>query len=491
MTDSFFKYDHGLGDTALFAHALKLWIDRGHKITVETTPDKEPLFIAAGAEVRAGANVHHHYWHPPAPGEPEMNDPWAGNKVAWNLVDGPLPNIDSYQDLWQELLDVELRLNPPDETAAEIDAFLGTIDGPLILLATRGNTTQHHKNASAELEADIYRELLRTTNATLLLLDWDDRVSRLPHRRVRHLSDDFRRLTVPELAYLMERSALVIGVDSGPLHLARFTNCPALGLWFGHHPAHYALPRQNTAHLVADHHAQWNRTRRHSFHVLDCPKITGTEVAKHAGRMLQGMTGRELVVENCLDRVRTVTGQGLHDRDETFTEVADHLRDKPYPRMVETGCSRVKYGAGGFDDWTAGHSTYLFGLLLDDHGGHLDSVDIDVANVNIAREWVSFTRAVDVHHSDSREWLKAYRGEPFDVAYLDSADLGTDRFEEINLEECQLVLPHLKPDALILIDDTVQVRGQWRGKGALTIPWLLANGWHLRYSGWATLLAKA
>jgi hypothetical protein len=483
------KFDHGLGDAANFAHALKLWIDRGHKITIDTTPDKAPLFLAAGADVRPGTPTEHHYWHPPAPGEPEMNDPWAGNKVAWSLVDSPLPPIGNYRELWHELTEVKLRLNRPD-TAPEIDQFLATIDGPLVLVHTRGNTTQHHKNASAELEQDIYRELLWQTDATLLLLDWDNRVSRIPGRRVRHLTDDFRRLTLPELAYLMERSALVIGVDSGPLHLSRFTNCPALGVWFGHHPAHYALPRQNTAHLTADHHGAWNRTRRHNYNVLDCPKITGTEVAKHAARMLKGMDGRELVVANCLDRVRTVTGQGLHDRDETFKIVADHLSLKSYPRMVETGCSRVKYGAGGFDDWTAGHSTYVFGLLLDDHGGHLDSVDIDGENVAIAREWVSFTTAVDVHHSDSREWLKTYQGEPFDVAYLDSADLGTDHFEEINLEECRLVLPHLKADALILIDDTYHQGGAWHGKGKLTIPWLQSQGWYIVKSGWQTLLRR-
>jgi hypothetical protein len=481
------KYYHGLGDAAQFAHAIPLWIRRGHKITIETTPDKAPLFLAAGAEVRPGATVQHHYLHPPAPGEPKMDDSWSGNKVGFNLVDGPLPKIGNYTELWQELLDVKLNLSSPS-TKNEIDAFLETIDGPLVLLHTRGNTTQHNKNCSAELELEIYHELLRQTNATILLLDWDNRVSKLPHRRIRHLSDDFRRVNLPELAYLMDKSKLVIGVDSGPLHTTRFTNTPALGLWFGHHPAHYALPRSNTAHLVTDHHGAWNRARRHSFNVLDCPKITGGEVAKHAARILQGLTERDLVIENCFDRTHTITGQGLHDRDITFRLIADHLRLKKNPRMVETGCSRV--AVKDFDDWTAGHSTYVFGLLMDSLGGHLDSVDIDKHNVTIAQDWVSFTDKVTVHESDSIAWLKAYRGEAFDVAYLDSADLGTDHFEEINKHEATLVLPHLKHDSLILIDDTYQQSGQWHGKGKLTIPWLQEQGWKIHYSGWQTLLGR-
>lgn len=479
------RFEHGLGDAANFAHMLPLWINRGHHIAIECSPDKACLFKAAGAEVCVGAADIHHYWHAPTPGTPNMSDQWSGNKVAWNLSQPPLPAIGTYQELWPELLSVNLTLPTPD-TAPELDAFLDGI-GKFILLHTRGNTGPEGKNCSGDLELDIYRELLRQTDATVLLLDWDDRVSRLPHRRVRHLADEFRLVDVKELAYMMKRASLFIGVDSGPLQLTRFTTCPALGLWFAHHPAHYSLPRSNTAHIVGDHHGEWNRKRRHEWNILDCPKITGAEVARHAARALHGTIGRELVLSHCLDKLRTVTTQGLHDRDITFGLVFDHLRRHDRPRMIETGCARVR----DFDDWTAGFSTYVFGMLLQELGGRLDSIDIDEANVEIAREWVKpFGNTVNVHHSDSREWLRAYRGEPYDVAYLDSADLGTDGFERINLEECQLVVPHLKPDSLILIDDTYWQRGKWHGKGALTIPFLCSQGWRIVYSGWATLLAR-
>lgn len=415
-----------------------------------------------------------------------MLDHWSGNKIAWNLIEPPLPRIGGYEDLWGELVDVKLRLPRPD-TAAELDAFLADL-GPIILLHTRGNTGQPLKNCSADLEQDLYRELLDQTDASLVLLDWDNRVARLPHRRVKHLSDDFRRVNVLELGYLIGRAALLIGVDSGPLHLTRFTDCPALGLWFAHHPSHFSIPRATTAHIVGDQHGPWNRTRRHSFHVLDCPRITGAEVAKHATRALRGMTGRELVLAHCLDKLKTTTGQGYHDRHKTFRAVADHLRSKAYPRMVETGCSRVHFK--DFDDWTAGHSTYLLALLLDHHGGKLDSVDIDPDNVTIARQWCEFTDAVEVHCSDSRDWLRAYAGPKLDVAYLDSADLGTPNYQGICLDEARLVLPHLAEDALILIDDSPYQAGKWHGKGGLAIPYLITQGFRIVYSGWQTLLSR-
>jgi len=482
-----FKFNHGLGDCANFAHALPLWLKRGHKVTVDCPEDKACLFQAAGCEVSPGASLSHGFWHPPEPGEPRMLDGWSGNKLAWNLAEPPLPKIGDYTELWDEVLPVTLNLDSylTAEGRKAVDDFLAPLPGPIILLHTRGNTSTDHKNFPADLENAIYRELLKQTDVTIILLDWDNRVNRLASYRVRHLADDFRHLQLPELAYLMNRSALLIGVDSGPLHLARFTRVPALGLWFGHHPAHFALPRVNTTHIVDDRHGLWNSRRRHSLNLLDTPAITAEFVARQTARVLAGKVGRELVFENMLDRCRTWEEGCLWDRDETFRIVAGYLKSKQAPRMLETGCARVP----NRDDWTAGFSTYVFGWLLDQLGGTLDSVDIDRDNVAVAREWAKpFGDTVRVHHANSLEWLKQATLQPFDAIYLDSADTGTPDFETINWEESVRALPHLKPDGLLLIDDTYYQAGRWHGKGAITVPKLLSIGWRIIYSGYQTLL---
>lgn len=396
-----------------------------------------------------------------------------------------MPSIGRWADLWAELVEVKLSL-PKPETAAEIDTFMDSL-GPVILLHTRGNTGTERKNCSMEQEADIYKELLRATDCTIITCDWDNRVHRIPHRRVRHLLD-FRHVNILELAYMMSKASLFIGVDSGPLHLTRFTNCPAVGIWYGHHPAHYALPRANTVHIVPDHFGVWNRARRHSFHIVDVPKITGEQVAKTALRMMKEKSGRECVIHHMIDKVRTSTSGGVHDRDVTFSHVVNHLRKKHKPVMVETGCSRVRYTE--WDDWTAGHSTYLFGMVIDGLGGSLNSVDISADHVAIAKEWCAPFPCVSVHHSDSRAWLAQNTGPAIDVAYLDSADVGTDAYQEICLDEARSVIPHMATDGMILIDDSFYTCGKWDGKGGKAIPWLCENGWQIIYSGWQTLLSK-
>ena len=56
------------------------------------------------------------------------------------------------------------------------------------------------------------------------------------------------------LAALIEHSALLVGVDSGPLHVAGATTTPTVGVWLRHHPLHYFGLADNVLHLVPDRH---------------------------------------------------------------------------------------------------------------------------------------------------------------------------------------------------------------------------------------------
>ena len=492
-----FNWPHGLGDTALFAPALNLWTTRGYKVRVLCSADKACLFEAAGVTVGGGTMgvPDHGYFCPPAPGRPELHDHWSGNKLAWNLNQKPLPDIGGYADLWSEYESAKcsLKLQLPEQAQVEVDEFLATIGGPVVLIHPRGNTSPREKNFPEHLEGAAIREILDRTGATVLILDWDDRVSRVASRRVRHLTDDFRRLTVPELWYTIEQAACLVGVDSGPLHLAtKWTSTPTIGVWTGHHPAHFAATARHVAHLVTGgphdaNRVNWNRHRRHSFNVIDVgAQHTGAGIANTVARVLAGKVGRELVIEHLLEMARCLgSGETYQDRDQTFRLALSHLRSKLNPRVVETGCIRCE------DDWTAGYSSYLFGLFLQGHGGHLDSVDFSPTNVAFARRWTaSFGDAVAIHESDSVAWLRSYSGPSIDVAYLDSLDADQPGHAEHGLAEAKAVLPHLTEDALILIDDSGWRRGAWYGKGQVAIPWLLKHGFHLLYSGYQTLLKR-
>ncbi|QJW93240.1 hypothetical protein FTUN_0745 [Frigoriglobus tundricola] len=168
-----------------------------------------------------------------------------------------------------------------DESRTLIDKWLNE-HGPVVAMHTRGNTSTREKNFTPELEAETYKAIVGATDATILLLDWDRRVVEGPKPRVIHLGD-WHRLNLVEVAYLLNRAACMVGIDSGQLHLTeKWTNCPALGVWFGHHPAHFSIPRPGVTHLVASSQRfkAWNRNRQASYSLQECERITGQTIAE-------------------------------------------------------------------------------------------------------------------------------------------------------------------------------------------------------------------
>jgi predicted O-methyltransferase YrrM len=206
-------------------------------------------------------------------------------------------------------------------------------------------------------------------------------------------------------------------------------------------------------------------------------------IGEKVQKILDGTVGRDLVVDHLVAKLRN-NGFSLDtvgDRDRSLGTVLQFIRDRKAPRVLETGCMFRE------DDFNNGFSTYLFGLVLEQVGGHLDSVDISPQGVAFARKWTEIfdDEVVSVHEGNSLDWLASYAGPQFDVIYLDSCD-----HPEHCRREVQLALPHLKGDGLILIDDTAWVRGKWTCRGALAIPELLAAGFVVAYSGVQTLVVR-
>jgi FkbM family methyltransferase len=488
-----FQFFHGLGDCANAAHLFALYKKMGHELKVQCSPDKTPIFEAAGQQV-VGSAPHSHPWdHAPAPGHPTMTDHYSGNKTAFNISRGGLPNIGSYADRWDDLcavkLDLERFVTP--EVREKVSAYLGALPRPVVLIHSKGNTGAADKNYPDDLTLDLYRQLLDRTDGSLLLCDWDNRVPRLAHGRVRHLADDWQTLDVLELYETIRQADLLLGVDSGVLHFSRFTDTPAVGIWTRHYPSHYALPKKEHVHVVSRKYAAWNRRRRPAFNLIESagdiptPEVIAETAAFILGpRRYLADPGPDAVLAMLLKNARAVN-QGHHpycDRHRTFDVFLSALKRKANPVVVETGCIRSE------EDWGAGFSSYVFGLFLKHHGGELHSVDLDANNVSFARTWTTGL-PVTVHQSDSRPWLGNYQGT-IDALYLDSADVDTPQYQEICLEEARLALPKLAPDAPILIDDSPWKAGKFGGKGGLAVPWLLDQGFKVRLAGYQVLLTR-
>ncbi len=132
---------------------------------------------------------------------------------------------------------------------------------PVVLLHYQGNTS----GGSKDLDHDLAREVCEAATRAgfvSVVLDWDRR-SPLPDGREIHCpgaGHDLWQNTgtgdAATLAALIEQSALMVGVDSGPLHVAGATSTPTVGVWTAHHPVHFYDLADNVTHLVPAEHAR-------------------------------------------------------------------------------------------------------------------------------------------------------------------------------------------------------------------------------------------
>lgn len=514
------RFEHGLGDAVNFAHSLIVYQKRGHTFKVACSPDKAPIFQAVGAETCGldDCPAPDHPWHNPASGAwaARPGETIGGNKAGENWGVSPMPNIGHPRNLWPEL--VSAYVDAPAqlmtlEAADRVDRIFTDLEAnrrPVVLLHANANTSPQRKDLSPGWLARFYGEVIDRTDATILVLDWDDRTFTPASARVRHLTREWGwKPDLPGLYALMQAAHLFVGVDSGPLHFLRFTQTLGLGLWRGHNPTAFAIPRPLTLHVAPPAYADDNARKRHEFNTITdygvggaelCPGFCAEQVKNLLGvslgsGLLHGYGTRARVpgamLQYFLKRTRGESGPNhLIDRQKTFADVLARLSRVPDPVVIETGSIRSP------EDWSgAGFFGYLIGFYLHARGvGQLHTVELDPAHAGFARTWTApFGARVTTHTGDSRRFLYEWRhvlGRKIDLLYSDSADVGTDGYQDVCLEEVQnaTIGPARLAPPLILIDDTFWERGRWGGKGGRAVPYLIEKGWRVEYSGYQTLL---
>jgi hypothetical protein len=289
------------------------------------------------------------------------------------------------------------------------------------------------------------------------------------------------------VAGVMLNAAAVVGNDSGPAHLAALLGRPTVVLTGPTTVPLIYTPYPNVRELrgVLDcAGCRWRppfEARRCDGGCASLQTVRPAEVVE----TVQGIRrGGPADMSRLLARLRLPPQRPdtpAVDRDVSFAL----LFDRRPARIVETGCQRQA------DDPGAGMSTTVFGEFLRAGGGKLVSLDNDPGHCATARR-LAAGLPVEVIQTDSVAWLRAYRGPAFDALYSDSKDTYVEGHAEHCLAEVEAALPHLGPDAAILIDDTWEraVEG-WVGKGRLAVPWLLARGWRVAHGGYQTLLLPA
>jgi hypothetical protein len=84
------------------------------------------------------------------------------------------------------------------------------------------------------------------------------------------------QIDTQQLLALIGRADLTIGIDSGLLHAAHFTETPSIGVWMGDgSPPSWCLPRELQVNLVVGpRHQGWIRHSRIPFHIVECAEPT-------------------------------------------------------------------------------------------------------------------------------------------------------------------------------------------------------------------------
>jgi Glycosyltransferase family 9 (heptosyltransferase) len=138
---------------------------------------------------------------------------------------------------------------------------------PVVLIHSEGNTSPEMKNLPTEIIRRLCDDII-AAGFVPVILDWDYRTPLADGVRI-HCPDQRAELwhrtgtgDAETLAALIEQATLLVGVDSGPLHVAGATTTPTLGVWTRHHPLHYFAHADNVTHLVPRNHGELLRGDR-------------------------------------------------------------------------------------------------------------------------------------------------------------------------------------------------------------------------------------
>ena len=130
---------------------------------------------------------------------------------------------------------------------------------PAVLIHYQGNTSGDRKDLPHDLVRDVC-EVVLNCGAVPVILDWDRRSPLVDGKTIHNPGAEHELWhgqgtgDAESLAALIDASRLLIGVDSGPLHVAGATSTPTIGVWTQHHPVHFFDLADNVLHLLPGDH---------------------------------------------------------------------------------------------------------------------------------------------------------------------------------------------------------------------------------------------
>ena len=158
--------------------------------------------------------------------------------------------------------------------------------------------------------------------------------------------------------------------------------------------------------------------------------------------------------------------------------------------IVETGC--IRNPSDSCDGW----GTILWKRWADVSKSFVYSVDINSHHLSNCMNVAKHSPRVFYIYNDSIEFLKNLPTSfSVQLLFLDSYDYeGSEENKKLSsehqLKEIQAVEKNLQKNSLILIDDVFDITS-FKGKGELSIPYLLNKNWRIiNYADTQILLSK-
>lgn len=309
------KFSHGLGDVAHFILALQLWKARGYDITVQIERNKQPLWDMAGVKYVFDGDLPDHPWTYPSSFEDLSVPDWRGNKIAEGLMHPVMPEIGSQKELWEELLRVKVSSNGLISEQSQIEAteFLKGLPRPIICLHTKGTNWQERKSLDTTVAFELILQLLSATDGSVISLDFDAREPIVGHPRCKGIMPSWGEIDQNKMCALYQMSDLMIGIDSGPFHVASFTDIKALGVFTEIHPVRCCIPNPNAMYLVSDRFNEYwdQRANAWRFWKYRGDRPSASEICEAA---IQALNGHYSVRQLPQDIVAKYAGAYTYDR---------------------------------------------------------------------------------------------------------------------------------------------------------------------------------
>jgi hypothetical protein len=247
------SFEHGLGDCVHIAHLLKVYQRFGYEFELGVERNKRWLFETAGFRCvdRGGFGYPDlAYSDPVLLLEADYGHYWRCNKTVIASQMAPLPVVASMEDMWS-LLCCWPKIDYRTGIHASVDTVRSALCGmssPIVLINVSGATNNDRKRIPYEVTRRIC-EVLMYEGCSVAVVDGPAPVT---HPKCRALPYTLFRGNTPNWVALLSLVDVLVGIDSGPFHLARYTGTKAIAYCptAFHFPSRFCLPDDNHRYAV-------------------------------------------------------------------------------------------------------------------------------------------------------------------------------------------------------------------------------------------------